>query len=180
MDRPLRQSRSCCGIKTSVLGAALSLSWPLPATGAAGRPPPPTSALWGFGPESWCQWHQRGCREVNCAATRDDRSCHSIRSGRDRQAPEHNPPCVAKLPGSSASLCSFVKSNWQWQGGKRTLCQSLEGSAGELRARKTATLLVRGALSGTIEIMDGRDSRCLIVHCCCPNLWLQNPPQKST
>lgn len=85
--------------------------WADPCLPLGRRSPPPTSALWGFGPESWCQWHQRGCREVNCAATRDDRSCHSIRSRRDRQAPEHNPPCVVKLPGSSASLCSFVKSN---------------------------------------------------------------------
>lgn len=111
------------------------LSWGSTFTGltpachwATGRPPP-TSALWGFGPESWCQWHQRGCGEVNCAATGDDRSCHSIRSRRDRQAPEHNPPCVVKLLCPSASLCSFVKSNEQWQGGKRTLYQWLEGSA---------------------------------------------------
>lgn len=100
MDRPLRQSCSCWGIKPAVLGAALSLGWPLPATESPVAPtPPPASSRWGFGPESWCQWHQRGRREVNCAATWDDRSRPSIRSCKDRQAPEHNPPLCCHIPG---------------------------------------------------------------------------------
>lgn len=135
----------------ALAGGLILLSWgqhfhwadPCPPLGR--RSPPPALALWGFGPESWCQWHQRGCREVNCAATRDDRSCHSIRSRRDRQAPEHNPLCVVKLPGSSASLCSFVKRNQQWQGGKRTLYQWLEGFTGAAKVTTSA----RGALSAS-------------------------------
>lgn len=122
MAGPLQQSCSCCGIRPAVLRAALSLGWPLPATGAPATP----WALWGPGPRSWCQWHRQDCGEVNCAATWDDRTRHSIRKHRDRQAPAHNPPCVAKLLGSSISVSSFVKTNQQWQGDKRTLYQWLE------------------------------------------------------
>lgn len=124
MDGPLQWSRSCCGIKFAVLRAALLLGWPLRATGAPATP----WDLWGFGPASWCHWHQWGCGEVNCAATWDDRSCHSIRKPRDRQAPAHNPSCVAELLGSSISVSSFVKSNEEWQGDKRTLYRWLECS----------------------------------------------------
>lgn len=76
MDGPLQQPCSCCGIRLAVLRAALLLGWPLPATGAPATP----WALWGFGPQSWCQWHQQDCGEVNCAATWDDRTRHSIGS----------------------------------------------------------------------------------------------------
>lgn len=65
---------------------------------------------------SWGLWPQvlvpqQDCREVNCAATWNDRTRHSIRKRRDRQAPAHNPLCVAnyELLGSSISVSSFVK-----------------------------------------------------------------------
>lgn len=73
--------------------------WADPCLPLGHRSPPPASSRWGFGPESWCQWHQRGRGEVNCAATWDDRSRPSIRSRKDRQAPEHNPTLCWQIPG---------------------------------------------------------------------------------
>lgn len=123
-DGLLQLPSSCCGIRLTVLRAAFLPRWPLPATGAPVTP-------WvhgGFSPQSWCRSHEQDCWGVNCAATWDDRTCHSIRQHRDRQAPAHNPPCVAnhELVGSSISVSSFVKINQQWQGDKRTLYQWLE------------------------------------------------------